>query len=577
MSDEIVTKIKEAVDIVELIGDSVRLEKKGRNYSGLCPFHDEKTPSFMVSPERGTWHCFGCGKGGDVFSFVMEKEGLTFPEALEYLARRAGIELPRRRGHRESTDLYTVMEMAVSFYRNELKGPAGAVGKGYLARRNMTMADADVFELGWSPASWRALNDALRRQGVTQEQLLKCGLVIQGEKGCYDRFRGRVMFPIRNVSGRAIALGGRIVDGEGAKYLNSPEGPLYNKKDNLYLLDRAKNTIREKGYSILVEGYMDAIRLHMHGHRETVASLGTSLTEEQASLLKRFADKCYICYDADTAGQNAILRGMYILQRAGLQVYVVEFPGGKDPDEMLQSEGGDELFSKALKDARPLVLHHISLYLSAAEKGGQVKAAKDLLSSLAQLPAVELAPYMQEIAHALGLPDYQLAAELHRLQRGRAPAAKAENRSDDAPLPVTDSPDAGRPVEPAEAALVSLLWNSAGLRASSPQAETVKLLTDERLQTIAAALLTGVSPDELERRWLEIGDRFPLSALARGEAYCDTFSGTDSERWNALCAVLTRRRLQSRYDALKKRMYRGEATPEELTEYARLSVRLKNY
>jgi DNA primase len=268
---------------------------------------------------------------------------------------------------------------------------------------------------------------------------------------------------------------------------------------------------------------------------------------------------------------------MYILQRAGLQVYVVEFPGGKDPDEMLQSEGGDELFSKALKDARPLVLHHISLYLSAAEKGGQVKAAEDLLSSLAQLPAVELAPYMQEIAHALGLPDYQLAAELHRLQRGRAPAAKAENRSDDAPLPVTDSPDAGRPVEPAEAALVSLLWNSAGLRASSPQAETVKLLTDERLQTIAAALLTGVSPDELERRWLEIGDRFPLSALARGEAYCDTFSGTDSERWNALCAVLTRRRLQSRYDALKKRMYRGEATPEELTEYARLSVRLKNY
>lgn len=318
------------------------------------------------------------------------------------------------------------MEMAVDFYRAELKGAAGAVGKGYLSRRSMSVQDADAFELGWSPSAWRALNDALRREGVTQEQLLKCGLVIQGEKGCYDRFRGRVIFPIRNVSGRAIALGGRIVDGEGAKYLNSPEGPLYNKKENLYLLDKAKNAIREKGRSILVEGYMDAIRLHMHGHRETVASLGTSLTEEQALLLKRFSDKCYICYDSDTAGQNATLRGMYILQRAGLQVFVVLFPGGKDPDEMLQSEGGEQLFNEAVENARPLVLHHIGLFKAAAEKDGQAKAAEELLEGMAQLTAVELAPYMQEIAHAVGLPDYQLASELNRLRRGRRLSPRAE-------------------------------------------------------------------------------------------------------------------------------------------------------
>ncbi|MGI6075370.1 MAG: DNA primase [Pyramidobacter sp.] len=583
MSDEIVAKIKDAIDIVELIGDSVRLERKGRNYSGLCPFHDEKTPSFMVSPERGTWHCFGCGKGGDAFSFVMEKEGLSFPEALEYLARRAGIELPRRRGRSQSVDLYSVMEQAVGFFRTELKSAAGAVGKGYLARRNLTMADADRFELGWAPASWRALNDALRRQGVTQDQLLKCGLVIQGEKGCYDRFRGRVIFPIRNVSGRPVAFGGRIVDGEGAKYLNSPEGPLYNKKNNLYLLDRAKNAIRERGRSILVEGYMDAIRLHMHGRGETVASLGTALTEEQASLLKRFADKCYICYDSDTAGQNATLRGMYVLQRAGLQVYVVRFPGGKDPDEMLQSQGGDALFDKALEKAQPLVLHHISLYRAAAETEGGAKAAEDLLTSLAQLSAVELAPYMQELGHALGLPDYQLASELHRLRRGRRLHVRevGENATSsgfsDAETLLTDvsDVDASRPADPAEAALASLLWSSSALRSTSPEQETVALFADDRLQTLAAALLRGVEPSELEQRWLEIGDSFPMAALAKGAAFCDTLSGSEAEKWTALRAALTRRNCQARYDALKNLLYRGEATPEELTEYARLATALK--
>ena len=582
MADEIVAKIKDAVDIVELIGDFVRLERKGRNYSGLCPFHDEKTPSFMVSPERGTWHCFGCGKGGDVFSFVMEKEGLSFPEALEYLARRAGIDLPRRRGRSQSVDLYSVMEQAAGFFRAELKSAAGAVGKGYLARRNLTMADADRFELGWAPASWRSLNDALRRQGVTQDQLLKCGLVIQGEKGCYDRFRGRVIFPIRNVSGRPVAFGGRIVDGEGAKYLNSPEGPLYNKKDNLYLLDRAKNAIREKGRSILVEGYMDAVRLHMHGRTETVASLGTALTEEQASLLKRFADKCYICYDADTAGQNATLRGMYVLQRAGLQVYVVRFPGGKDPDEMLQSQDGDAMFDRAVEEAQPLVLHHISLYRAAAQTEGGAKAAEDLLGSLAQLSAVELAPHMQELGHALGLPDYQLASELHRLRRGRSIGTAGKKQSGaarslaDAEILSADITDTvSRPVDPAEAALMSLLWSSASLRSTSPERETVGLFSDDRLQTVAAALLRGVAPSELERQWLEIGDSFSMAALAKGAAFCDTLPGSEAERWSALCAVLTRKNRQTRYDALKDRLYRGEATPEELTEYARLAALLK--
>ena len=580
MADEIVAKIKDAVNIVDLIGESVRLERKGRNYGGLCPFHDEKTPSFIVSPDRQTWHCFGCGKGGDVFTFIMEKEGLSFPEALEELARRAGITLPKRRGRPQAADLYSVMEMAVDFYRRELRSPAGAAGMGYLSRRNITPKDADAFEMGWAPASWQQLNDALRREGATQEQLLRCGLVSQGERGCYDRFRGRVMFPIRNVSGRCIALGGRIVDGEGAKYLNSPEGPLYSKKDNLYLLDKAKSTIREKGRSILVEGYMDAIRLHMHGHKETVASLGTALTEEQASLLRRFANRCYICYDADAAGQNATLRGMYVLQRAGLQVYVVQFPGGKDPDEMLQTEGGDELFDNALESAKPLVLYHIGLFERAAKTDGQAKAAEELLEGMAQLSAVELAPYMQEIAHAVGLPDYQLVRELDRLRRGRRVTQQTAESLGDMPEPLvldgeTDGEGSPPPCEPAETALLYLLWTSKELRMGLDVTDTVRLFQDERLKDIAAALLTGEDPDTLERRWLELGEHFPLSAVAAGGEFCDTLSGTERERWATLAADLRRRGKQARYARLREMMFRSQATPEELTEYARLAAELK--
>ncbi len=582
MADDIVNRIRDAIDIAEVIGDSVRLVKRGPRYVGLCPFHDEKTPSFTVTPDRGSWYCFGCGKGGDVFSFVMEKEGLNFREAVEYLGRRAGIEVPQYRGGGQTTDLYSVMEMAVAFYRSELKGAAGAAGRGYLARRGMTMRDADAFELGWAPASWRSLCDALTREGASTDQLLKCGLVLQNDnrdRDFYDRFRGRLIFPIRNVSGRVIALGGRLVDGEGAKYLNSPEGVLYNKRNNLYLLDRAKKTIREKGRSILVEGYMDAVRLHMHGHPETVASLGTSLTESQASLLKRFADRCFICYDGDTAGQNATLRGMYVLQRAGLQVYVVSAPGGKDPDEILQTEGGDSIFDAALEAAKPLVIHHIGLFREAARRDGQAKAATELLEVLAGLSAVELAPYMQEIGHAVGLPDYQLASELDRLRKGRRLSAHTEESFEGEVSPLELEPEDGearRPCDTAEAGLLSLLWHSSELRARTSAREVLKLLSDEFLQNIAMGLMSGVSPSEMERQWLEIGDSFPMAAISGGVEFCETLPGSDEEKLALLRATLERRSMRARYEKLRAMMFRGEATPENLAEYAHLAARLKN-
>lgn len=574
MGDEMVERVKTAVDIVEIVGDSVRLTKKGRNFSGLCPFHEEKTPSFVVSPERQAWHCFGCGKGGDVLSFVMEREGLSFPEALEMLATRAGITLPQRRRRDDGgVDLYGIMEQAADLYQKELQGPSGKAARAYLERRNISETIARRFELGWAPNAWQFLSDRLKSSGVKNEGLLKAGLSIEGERGLYDRFRGRVMFPVRNVSGRVIAFGGRILEGEGAKYVNSPEGPLYAKKSNLYLLDKAKGAIREKSRSILVEGYMDALRLHIHGWSETVASLGTALTEEQAALLRRFANRCYICYDSDAAGQDAALKGMYVLQKAGLSVFVITLPLGKDPDEMLQSDGGGELFQKALDSALPLVRHHVRLFQIKTKTEGAARAGEALLRDLSTLSALELAPYLQELSQALSLPDYQLLKELERCRFGkRASGTVARQR----PEPARHDEERVAPPDRREAALIYLLWSSSMLRAGLSAADVTPYVQDSRLQAVVMALLSGASPSRLEAHWLEMGETFPLSVVAAGGAYCETLEEDLPEKWPRLCHELKGRNRMARFQDLKGRLLRGEATDSELEEYAHLARELKS-
>ena len=307
---------------------------------GRCPFHNEKTPSFAVSPDRQTFHCFGCGKGGDVFTFIMEMEHIEFREALEKLAERTGVKLQVRSGRNTEAvrTLGNINVCALDFFRRSLAGSGGEAARAYLTRRVISRESASRFELGWAPASWNSLIRQLKSSGFSEAQIEESGLVAKSERGVYDRFRGRVMFPIYSITDRLIGFGGRIIDGEGAKYLNSPESPLFNKRNNLYLLNKAKAAVREKGFIILTEGYMDAIRCHLSGYTNTVASLGTSLTEAQAALIKRMAGLCYICYDSDAAGQEASLRGMYILQRQGVSVKIVRLSGGKDPDEILLQE-----------------------------------------------------------------------------------------------------------------------------------------------------------------------------------------------------------------------------------------------
>nr|WP_321502982.1 DNA primase [uncultured Dethiosulfovibrio sp.] len=566
MGDD-VGRIKDKLDIVDVIGDYVKLTRSGQNYKGLCPFHDEKTPSFHVSQERQTWHCFGCGKGGDIFTFMMDKEGFSFTETLDVLSKRAGIELQfRSEGGKNRKNLFEVMEYVCNRYTKALHGDQGAVARSYLSRREIDENCCRDFSLGWAPPSWDFLVRECGASSIELGDLVRCGMVIQGDRGYYDRFRGRIIFPIKDISGRTIAFGGRITEGDGAKYLNSPETEIYSKRKTLYLIERAKSAIREKGYAILVEGYMDAIRSHMNGFPQTIATLGTALTEEQAAIIKRLADRVYICYDADGAGQAASLRGMYVLQKAGLSVKVVRLPKGKDPDDLLSDPDGVVEYKDRLRSALSLVDYHIALREPAmADRDSRKSAIDDLLEGLSALDMVDISPYLPKLAAVLGIRDFEVLDEL-RSKKGRSFVFHEKN------IPHDSEEDRDKKTslldpDKTEMALVALLWQQGELRKSCDLHELFGLISDDRLKLMASSILSGDSCDSLERRWLEAGDSFQIRILAKGGSYLEEFPQDFNRNWELFCSLLRRKKAQMRYNELRVKMLQGAASPEEIKEH----------
>ena len=571
MDMDVVRQIKERLDIVELVGDYVVLRRVGRQYQGLCPFHSEKTPSFYVSPERQSYHCFGCGAGGDVFSFFMAQEGVDFAEARRILAQRTGVPLPERfgKGPRGGDALAVAQE----FFLENLRGAGGEGPRNYLKRRQLSREAWDTFGLGWALPSWDALGKKLRDRGVEPREAERAGLLVSGERGTYDRFRGRITFPIRDVSGRLVAFGGRLVDGEGAKYVNSPEGELFRKRETLYLLSVAKRAMREKGRSILVEGYMDALRLQGAGFPEAVASLGTALTEEQAELLLRFAPRCFICYDSDSAGQEAALRGMYVLAHRGLDVRVVMLPAGKDPDDLLSAEGGAAIFSRALEDALPLVACHLALRRRHLEDPALRGAAlKEIEAALAPLSPVEVAPHVPLLAAAFRVDAHEVLRHLaeSRQERGSPERGASLRRRDQGEVPEKKEGE----LDPMEGALVYLLWTDGDLRrAASPEA-VLPLLASEVARHVAAGLLQGDLPEELEDRWHRMGDLKPLALLAQGGAQCAALQGVDRP-WQVVRDTLERRLWLREVMELKQRFRGNEADGADMRRLTELERRLK--
>lgn len=407
--EEIVEEIRQRADIVEIISGYVTLQRRGKNYLGLCPFHNEKTPSFTVTPEKQMFHCFGCHVGGNVITFLMRKENWSFPETIQYLANKTGIALPEEKltqqqqeEKRQRQRWESIHDWAANFFNDLLlHHPDGAAGRDYLAQRGVTEESIKNFRLGFSLNRWDALIEAMRAKGVKPEELVKAGLAIErGEraeaqmpahmsvggankgKGYYDRFRNRVIFSILDIYNRPIAFGGRVLDDAVPKYLNSPETQFYNKGDHLYGIHQAYRGIREKGLALLVEGYMDVIALHQAGLTNTVASLGTALTKEQARGLRRYTERVVICYDSDQAGIQAALRAGEILRDAGLRVEVLTLTGAKDPDEFIKSQGV-QVFQTELDKARTYVeFKYTTLIQDRLPQSIQEKAA--IVSRLAR-------------------------------------------------------------------------------------------------------------------------------------------------------------------------------------------------
>ena len=415
ISEEILEKIKSQNDIVDVISERVRLKKAGRNFTGLCPFHNEKTPSFSVSQEKQIYKCFGCGEAGNVISFVMKDKNLPFIEAVKYLAGRANIPLEFGKSEKNPVSrkkelLYKVNVEAAKFFFSNLMNNKDA--KEYFLNRGIKEETIKRFGLGFANDSWNNLMYYLRRKGINDNILEEAGLIsVNKEKGTkYDRFRNRVMFPVFDYQGRVIGFGGRVLDDSKPKYLNSPETLVFQKGTNLYGLNFAlKHNMKER-YFIIVEGYMDLISLHQYGITNVVASLGTALTINQARLLKRYADKVVISYDADMAGQMATMRGLEILRTAGFDVRVLSIPQGKDPDEFVRSNG-KEAFLKLINSAEPLIDYRIK----KAEEGINFKSSesiilysKRIMEIIADLNPVEKDVYIKKASENTGIKEQAL-------------------------------------------------------------------------------------------------------------------------------------------------------------------------
>lgn len=356
-SDELIEEVRMKNDIVDVISGYVRLQKKGSSYFGLCPFHNEKSPSFSVSRQKQMYYCFGCGAGGNIFTFLMEYENLTFVEAVQMLADRAGVELPKMEYSKEAkerADLKSVLleinKAAAQYFYVQLKNEQGRTGYTYLKNRGLSEETIKAFGLGYSNKYSNDLYQYLKSKGYSEDHIRQAGLVSTDEKnGVYDKFWNRVMFPIMDVNSRVIGFGGRVMGDGKPKYLNSPETPVFDKSRNLYGLNRARSA--KKSYFLLCEGYMDVIALHQAGFTNAVASLGTALTSGHASLIKRYVQEVYLTYDSDEAGTRAALRGVPILKSAGISAKVIRMDPYKDPDEFIRNLGAEE-FEKRIMNAR---------------------------------------------------------------------------------------------------------------------------------------------------------------------------------------------------------------------------------
>ena len=432
-SEQFLQELSERNDIVDVVSGYVQLTRRsGSNLFGLCPFHSEKTPSFSVSPDKQIYHCFGCGKGGSVIGFIMEIENLSFPDAVGFLARRAGMAMPEEDDHGEGKRRERMLSLnrdAARFFHEQLKTPAGETARAYIERRGLSGRTVTNFGLGFAPNTWSSLLDAMKRKGYSERELFEAGLVRQGKsgRGCYDTFRNRLMFPVIDVRGNVIGFSGRILDDGEPKYMNSPETLVFSKSRNLFALNLAKKS--KSGYLILAEGNIDVASLHQAGFDSAVASLGTSLTPEQARLMSRYVNEVVIAYDSDGAGRKAAQRAITILEKLDVRVRVLRMEGAKDPDEYIAKFGADAFRNLLEKSENHVEYRLDSLKANFDLSSDEQKVAylKEAADIVAQLPgAVEREVYAMRLSEQTGVPKAAVTDEVDKRLKQRSRRAKKE-------------------------------------------------------------------------------------------------------------------------------------------------------
>jgi DNA primase len=547
-------RVKQQADIVRVVGEYVRLKKSGLNFTGLCPFHSEKTPSFSVSATKQFYYCFGCGAGGDVFKFVMEMEKTTFPESVRAVAEKCGIAIPRakertpeeRQQNQQRTSLVELHREAAAFFVQQLNAtPEGRAAKGYLLDRGLDSEAMARFGIGFAPSGGEALLRAFK-QKYPEKALEASGLFSRDQNGrLFDRFRRRVMFPIANDSGKIVAFGGRALGDDLPKYLNSPETPIYTKSNILYHLDRAKEALRQRDFAVLVEGYMDAIAVARAGISNVVASCGTSLTEPQVKLLSRFTRRIIVNYDPDTAGQAATERSLAILLEQGAEVNVLALPGGKDPDSFIRSEGA-AAYTKLLSEAPPYVDYLISrarkMDMSTGE--GKLRAVNFLMPYVQRIPdRILRSEWATRIAQQLRIEEPVLRESMRKAASERRGEVKARPEL------------VGRVGKPAERRLVQMLIEAEEFRAQLAQEilaqDLHRGLESERiLAALVDVCATGVRPDAAELALaLDDRDRRLLFEIAFESGAPPTWAEAES-----CLAVLRRRRAEEELSAVQKQI-----------------------
>jgi DNA primase len=516
-----IDEVRSAADIVTVISDSVSLRKAGAKYKGLCPFHGEKTPSFTVDKDKGFFHCFGCGVGGDVFKFVELQDKVGFGEAVRTLANRFGIPIPELEGGepRESAAereaLVRIHEIALAYFREQLASASGAKWRDYLLKdRGLKQETIDQLQIGWAPASRDALRQRLLKEGFTPQQLVTSGLVTRRDDGSeIDRFRNRLMIPIARDTGTVVAFGGRALEADQQpKYLNSPETPIYTKSRTLYGLNLTKGVLRKGNFALIVEGYFDFAQVHQAGGFPVIATCGTALTSQQAQILRRFATKAVLCYDADRAGQTAAERSSELLVSEGFDVNVVQLPGGEDPDTFIQKHGRDAFFAQ-LKKSRPyleFLLDRAAAEHDLARDDSRRDFLKRMLGVASRIPDPAVRDqFADRLAHKARVTEDVVRAEIRKaaaarkteLPAERVPTLQGHIRKAEKGLIWTlvhqpgDAMQALQSLEPDDLKGLSTEHLLRTARDLNVRAEDVPTMLMERLSTQEAELLASVAAE----------------------------------------------------------------------------------